>query len=174
MEPRTYTAQTFDKVPFSSIISAPDGQILSFLTHTRVHRAKNGILEFPLHGQQVTVENDAQYGYWTLYKLGDVRVRAVKDKWWRRNFDITFGKVRYVLAPVAAGRRDFVVKRVSPALEMMGRHIAGDVVGRLNLVDKELFRYELQFDGNLDLTLPAFCLWLVMMTNWSMPRAFGT
>lgn len=98
---------------------------------------------------------------------------AVKDKWWRRNFDISYGGVRYVMTPVAALRGSFVVKRVSAAMEMMGRHIAGDVVGTLTLVDRKNVRYELSFDSGLEITLPAFCLWLVLLMKKRLHNGFG-
>lgn len=160
---RVHTAQVSDPKTLATTLSTPEGRAISHLTYTRSARAEHGVIEFPMHERTLSVQNDSRNGYWTLSDHRSTYMLAARDKWWRRNIDISYGNVRYVMTPVAAFRGDFVVKRVPAAMEMMGRHIAGDVVGTLTLVDRKTLSYELIFDSGLGVTLPAFCLWLVLL-----------
>lgn len=158
---------------FQTTLKLIDNQspILSSLEfHFNAYK-EQGSLTFPGSGTSLSVSHQPRTGQWRLHARAvgacksPVQVIAVKEKPWRRNFDISDGRNRYVITPDSPWRSDFTVRLVCPGATIFGRYVPGKFVGKLLMSSSAKWSYRMVFDDNVAIEVVAFCFWLVTLLN---------
>lgn len=144
---------------------------LSKLEYQFNNNKDEGFITFPGSGTSLSVSHERRSSQWRLHAppvgacASPVQMLAIKEKAWRRNFDISDGKSRYVISPDSPWRSDFTLRRARPGATIIGRHVAGKVVGKFRMQSNKNWSYRMVFDDDIRFEILAFCFWLVTLLS---------
>lgn len=158
---------------FNATLTAPDSHDAPVATLSYGAAKEDGKITLCSSNTTFQVSHTSGSGIWKLRASPDwshslqaeTVARASKNKFWRRNFVITFQDKSFMITPTSTEHRNYEVRSVPPHAKVSGRDVDGVLVGRLNSGPEDSKTYELAFKAEIQTELVVFCFWLVNLMN---------